>query len=202
MADRYEMVQRTLGFGLTMMSIVQVSLVLGGLLLGPVGWPIVMAGVGLSIATACVVVGLMIANYVKKKKIENEQAMPIQLDAPPSEIPGDISNVKLRVSMQHHHAADKKITPTPHPSRPLVPQIPKDKPSLFIKAADSHHGTRHRAAKSAGKQASHLSHSHRVFKNDKTHDVAHSHRAPKHGNNHEEAIKLKPLVAKKDKKRL
>ena len=66
--SRYQKVRQTLGFGLTMLSIVAVSLVLGGAVLGPVGVPLIMAGVALGVVASGIAIGMMVANSIKKSR--------------------------------------------------------------------------------------------------------------------------------------
>lgn len=71
--NTYLKVRQTLGFGLTCMSIASAGLILGGLVLGPVGAPVVMAGVALAIATSAIAGGMFIANMIKNAR-ENKKS--------------------------------------------------------------------------------------------------------------------------------
>lgn len=66
--NRYQTIRKTLGFALTMTSIISASLILGGLMLGPVGVPVIMAGVGLGIITTVAAVTMMVVNMIKKNR--------------------------------------------------------------------------------------------------------------------------------------
>lgn len=72
-ASRYQNVKKSLGFGLTMLGIVSASLILAGLLLGPVGAPVIMAGVGLSIATLVIAGGMIAVNTIKESREEKKK---------------------------------------------------------------------------------------------------------------------------------
>lgn len=72
-ASRYQNVKKSLGFGLTMLGIVSASLILAGLLLGPVGVPVIMAGVGLSIATLVIAGSMIAVNAIKESREEKKK---------------------------------------------------------------------------------------------------------------------------------
>src|SRR5262249_5947494 len=76
--NRYQLMKKSIGLGLTIMSIISVSLILAGMMAGPFGAPVIAAGVTLGAVTTAIVVGGMIVDYARAKKA-NEQARNAKL---------------------------------------------------------------------------------------------------------------------------
>lgn len=72
-SSRYQNVKKTLGFGLTMLAIVSGSLILAGLMLGPVGLPLIAAGAALSITTLIIAGAMVITDWVKQSRDDKQK---------------------------------------------------------------------------------------------------------------------------------